>query len=115
MGYRVHTKKEVGGWLKVSNHATLYWSEERTMEHDLIAACEMFLIPATILFGALGVAPTEALKTLISVMGVITSGIWFVRIYLWNLDQPVDKWTGLALSGFFLLSWCISAAAHAKR
>jgi len=33
------------------------------MDDKLIAACQMFLAPATILFAALGLAATEALKT----------------------------------------------------
>jgi len=36
---------------------------EAPMDEKLVAACQMFLAPATILFAALGMATTEALKT----------------------------------------------------
>jgi len=45
------------------------------MDKDLISACQMFLVPASILFAALGVAGTEQLKTLVSVMGLATSAV----------------------------------------
>jgi hypothetical protein len=36
---------------------------EAPMDEKLVAACQMFLVPATILFAALAVATREALKT----------------------------------------------------
>lgn len=43
---------------------------------ELISACAMFLVPASILFAALGVAPTETLKAPISAMGFATAVVW---------------------------------------
>jgi hypothetical protein len=43
-----------------------------TMNVALIYACQMFLIPSTILFAALGAARTEGLKILVSIMGLVT-------------------------------------------
>ncbi len=43
------------------------------MNETLISACQMFMIPATILFGALGVAHSYGLKLLVCIMGVATT------------------------------------------
>jgi hypothetical protein len=56
----------------------------------LLAACQMFLVPASILFGALGVATTEPLKTAISLMGLATSAVWFSRVWLWTGLEEID-------------------------
>jgi hypothetical protein len=63
------------------------------MEATLISACQMFLVPVSILFGALGVAQKHQLKTLISAMGVLTSIIWFNRALAWEFLAPVDRGT----------------------
>ena len=81
---------------------------------DLVNACQMFLVPSAILFAALGVAPTEQLKTLISVMGTATSGIWTLRIWLWSGLLPVDRYTTLALATIFLAAWVVSLIVHAR-
>lgn len=81
---------------------------------ELIAACQMFLVPASILFGALGVAPTEQLKTLVSLMGLLTSGVWFYRIYEWPKLEFIDQFTALVLAGIFLCAWLLSLGVHAK-
>ena len=67
------------------------------MQANLINACQMFLVPSVILFAALGVAPTEQLKTLLSVMGTATSGVWLLRIWLWTGLGPADRYTTIAL------------------
>ncbi len=84
------------------------------MPTDLINACQMFLVPCAILFAALGVAPTEQLKTLISVMGTATSGIWVFRIWLWSGLFPMDRYTTLALATIFLVAWVMSLIVHAR-
>jgi hypothetical protein len=84
------------------------------MNDKLVAACQMFLIPVTILFGALGAASTEQLKTLISVMGIATSGIWLWRVWVWA-DLPGNDWTPtVILAALFTLAWIISAIVHAR-
>jgi hypothetical protein len=82
------------------------------MQQQLIAACQMFLIPSTILFAALAAAPTEPLKTLISFMGVATTGIWFNRVRAWDGLPSIDRGSALFLSGVFLLAWITALAVH---
>ena len=85
------------------------------MDQQLIMACQMFLVPATILFAALGVASTKSLKTVISLMGVVTSGVWYYRILEWTGLKPVDSRTAHILAGLFLLAWLGSLIVHAYR
>jgi hypothetical protein len=85
------------------------------MDQQLIMACQMFLVPATILFAALGVASTEALKTVISLMGVATSGVWYYRILEWSGLKPADSRAAHVLAGLFLLAWLGSLIVHAYR
>jgi hypothetical protein len=82
------------------------------MQQQLIAACQMFLIPSTILFAALAAAPTEPLKDLICLMGMTTTGIWFNRVRLWLDLSAVDRQSALALSGVFLAAWIVAFAVH---
>jgi hypothetical protein len=53
---------------------------EAAMDEKLVAACQMFLVPATILFGGLGVATTEALKSLLCLIGAVVSAAWLFRL-----------------------------------
>jgi hypothetical protein len=82
------------------------------MPIELIAACQMFLIPSTILFGALGVASTEGLKTLIAVMGSFTSAVWLIRLWLWDGLSTTDHSTVLVLAGIFVTAWLGSFLVH---
>ena len=79
---------------------------------ELIAACQMFLVPASILFGALALASTGQLKTLISLMGLVTSGVFFYRIWFWTGIAPIDRNTTLILAGVFTVSWLAMAVTH---
>jgi hypothetical protein len=47
------------------------------MNETLISACTMFLVPATLLFGALGVANSSFLKMLVCLLGVATTEYGF--------------------------------------
>ena len=84
------------------------------MDKDLVDACQMFLIPVTILFAALGASSTDQLKTLISLMGVITSGLWFYRLLVWPALNWNDRFVVIALASLFTAAWVISTAAHAR-
>src|SRR5262245_23517939 len=78
--------------------------EDGSMNQQLIPACQMFLLAASILFVALAVARTEALKTLISLMGCGVGLIWFARIYRWAGGLSFgDKFTALGLAIIFLV------------
>ena len=85
------------------------------MDPTLISACTMFLVPATILFAAIGIARTEALKALVSAMGVVFSAIWWQRIDVWTGLTPPDRTTALWFAGTFLVASAISAVVHVVR
>jgi hypothetical protein len=48
------------------------------MNADLTKLVEIFLVPSSILVGALGVASTEPLKTGISMLGLVVSILWAI-------------------------------------
>jgi hypothetical protein len=85
----------------------------RNMDRDVSAACQMFLIPSTILFTALANATTEPLKTLISIMGILTAALWYHRIHNWAAITEPDEFTARSLAGIFLVSWVVAGAVHA--
>jgi hypothetical protein len=80
---------------------------------ELIAACQMFLVPASILFGALALAGTLPLRILISLMGVVTSGVWFYRVWFWAGLAQIDRNTVLILAGVFTVAWFSLLVSHA--
>jgi hypothetical protein len=80
---------------------------------ELIAACQMFLVPGSILFGALALANTQPLKTLISVMGLVTSGVWFYRVWFWSGLTQMDRNTALTLAGVFAVAWLVAMVGNA--
>jgi hypothetical protein len=85
---------------------------EAPMDDKLVAACQMFLVPATILFAALGVATTEALKTLLCFIGVVVSTAWLYRLYRWTGLSDTDRYTAFALAYMFFAAAFIAAVVH---
>ena len=79
---------------------------------ELIAACQMFLVPVSILFGALALAPTPPLRVLISLIGLVTSGVWLYRLWFWTGLALIDRNTTLALAGAFALAWLVALVAQ---
>ena len=79
---------------------------------ELIAACQMFLVPASILFGALALTTAQPLRALISVVGLATAGIWLYRLWFWTGIAPIDRNTVLALAGVFAIAWLIALIAY---
>lgn len=75
------------------------------MNETLISACQMFLIPATILFAAVGVPNSGGLKLLICFMGVATTGMWVYRVWYWAGLSLMDRRTALGLAGLYGLAW----------
>ena len=69
------------------------------MNDALISTCQLFLIPATLLFGALGVANTRLLKLIVCALGLLTAGLWLYRVWLWTGLSLIDRRTALGLSG----------------
>lgn len=84
------------------------------MPKELISTYQMFLVPASILFTALGVARTEGLKSGISAIGVALSLVWGATILCWN-EPPltVAQWyIALCMPAIFLVISIISLVVH---
>jgi len=84
------------------------------MNETLISACTMFLVPATLLFGALGVANSSFLKVLVCLLGVATTGLWLYRIWWWTSLSLIDRRTALGLSGMYAGAWVITFLVQLK-
>ncbi|WOH64773.1 hypothetical protein [Bradyrhizobium sp. BWA-3-5] len=84
------------------------------MNETLISACMLFLIPATLLFGALGVAHSSFLKMLVCLLGVATTGLWLYRIWWWTNLSLIDRRTALGLSGMYAAAWLITFLVQIK-
>jgi hypothetical protein len=82
------------------------------MNPQLIAVCQMFLIPLSVLFTALGTARTEGLKTGVSIIGLVISGAWFWRICVWHELSTSDLVTALLFAGIFLAASATSFVVH---
>ena len=84
------------------------------MNETLISACTMFLVPATLLFGALGVANSSFLKVLVCLLGVATTGIWLYRIWWWTGLFLMDRRTALGLAGMYAGAWLVTFLVQLK-
>jgi hypothetical protein len=85
------------------------------MDKQLIAAYQMFLVPASILFTALGVARTEGLKTGISAIGIMMSGVWGSAIWNWNPPlPPVQSRIALSMPIIFGIIAIIAFIVHLR-
>ena len=84
------------------------------MNETLISACMLFLIPATLLFGALGVAHSSFLKMLVCLLGVATSGLWLYRIWWWTNLSLIDRRTALGLAGMYAVAWLLTFLVQIK-
>ncbi len=84
------------------------------MNETLISACQMFLIPATILFAAVGVPNSQGLKLLICLMGVATTGLWLYRVWYWSGLSVMDRRTALGLAGLYALAWVFTFLIQLK-
>ena len=84
---------------------------------DLVKLTEIFLVPSSILVGALSVATTEPLKTGISILGLLVAGLWGVCNYdavqqlivAMPLRAHVLAWLPVAVG----LCWLFCAIVHA--
>jgi hypothetical protein len=85
------------------------------MNADLIKLCEMFLTPATILFGAIGLSRTEPIKALISFLGAALGILWLYRVNAWPGLTYEDWVTATGLAGAFVVASILSAAVHVWR
>lgn len=86
-------------------------------ELTIVKLTDIFLVPGSILVGALGVARTEGLKTGISALGLLTTLIWAFcnwDAYLggastWRIR--ILAWLPL----LFLVAWVISGIIHFRK
>jgi hypothetical protein len=84
------------------------------MNETLVTTCQMFLVPATILFGAVGVANTRFVKFLVCVLGLATTGLWLFRVWYWTSLSLLDRRTALGLAGLYALAWLLTFLAQVK-
>ena len=84
-------------------------------ESELVAACQMFMVPLTILFAALGVSSTHGLKAGISLVGCATSVVWALAIAYWPQTTPLEQWCLTALAAIFAIVMLISFVYHFLR
>ncbi|MBB5046407.1 hypothetical protein HNR60_001152 [Rhodopseudomonas rhenobacensis] len=84
------------------------------MNETLISTCQMFLVPLTILFAAVGVANSRFVKLLVCLLGVGLAGLWIWRVWLWTGLSLIDKRTGIGLAGCFALCWVLTLLAQIK-
>jgi hypothetical protein len=85
------------------------------MNEDLIEMCKMFLVPATILFAAIGIARTEPLKALISAIGTGIGLLWAYRVIMWRDLSPADYNTALGLALVLAVAAAGSTVVHYVR
>ena len=87
---------------------------EATMNEQLVKMCQMFLVPGSVLFTALGVAPTEELKSGVSIIGTVISAAWFIRVLRWKKPSLTleDRLTAVALARIFLAAAAVSLYIH---
>ena len=82
------------------------------MVEPVSIACQMFIIPASVLFVALAVAGTEALRALLSLMALGVSILWIVRVWTWKQISTGDLYTALALALIFFVAALLTFFAH---
>ena len=84
------------------------------MNETLISACQMFLIPATLLFAAVGVANSRGIKLLICLLGVTTAGLWIYRVWYWLGLSLLDRRTALVLAVLYGLALIFTLLVQLK-
>ena len=84
------------------------------MNETLISACTMFLVPATLLFGALGIVNSSFLKMVVCLLGVATTAMWVYRIWWWTSLSLIDRRTALGLAGMYAGAWLVTFLVQLK-
>ena len=82
------------------------------MKPELIAACQMFLAPTTILLTALGLAKTQGLKVGISVVGLAIAIVWLCVAVSWPALSNLEQNAAFALAAISGIVWLLSAIIH---
>ena len=84
------------------------------MNDTLVSANLMFLIPATLLFGAHGVAGGRGMRFLVCLLGIGVAGLWLYRIWFWTGLSLPDRHTALGLSGLYTAAWVVTLLAQLR-
>jgi hypothetical protein len=100
--------------LKLLAYSPADSAAELSLNETLVATCEMFLVPATILFAAVGVANTRFVKLLVCLLGVAVAALWIYRVWLWTGLSLVDRRTGLGIAGLFGICWVLTLLHQLK-
>jgi len=92
----------------------LEFLSELPVNETLVSTCQMFLVPLTILFAAVGVANTRFVKLLVCLLGVAIAALWIYRVWLWTGLSLLDRRTGVGLAGLFALCWVLTLLHQLK-
>ena len=85
------------------------------MALDVTKITEVFLVPNSIMVGALGIANTEGLKTGVSLIGLASSGLWLCcSIDALDPARALRVWILALLPIMFILLWMVSATYHGR-
>jgi hypothetical protein len=84
------------------------------VNETLVSTCQMFLVPLTILFAAVGVANTRFVKLLVCLLGVAIAALWIYRVWLWTGLSLLDRRTGVGLAGLFAFCWVLTLLNQLK-
>lgn len=82
---------------------------------DVGKITEIFLVPASILVTALGVAQTEGLKTGISALALILTTLWEICVCSAGADSSAPSKILIWMPVLFLVCWIVSFVFHGRR
>lgn len=86
------------------------------MAPDLIKVTELYLIPASLLVGALGISQTEQLKTGVSALGLVSALLW--AFSAWTAALPGQAYRSHILSYvlplIFVFGWLVAILVHGQ-
>ena len=80
---------------------------------DVAKIANIFLVPNSILVAALGVARTEPLKTGVSILGFVVSGLWLV-CGMDAIGNSVREQVLAWLPTLFIGCWLLAGIVHAR-
>ena len=93
------------------------------MDENVISISQLFLLPAAVLFAAVGVATKRQVRTLASIVGFIMSTVWAIRLWLLPVATPnkypldgvpaVDIRLATALAAGFVIAYAVCSVVNA--
>lgn len=88
---------------------------ENRFPPDLVKITEIFLVPSSFLVAALGTADTNLHRALVSLLGLIISGLWCACSHEAVAEHPLDNRRTRILARLplvFLFGWTTSMCIH---